>query len=394
MAVARPEARTGSIGTASIALFCLGTFLFWSSLYVYVPVLSVYAQGLGAPLSLVGLVVGMYGAIQLVIRVPIGFWSDRLGQRKPFILFGMVACGLGCVGLALSPSPWYLVLSRAVLGLGAATWVAFSVLFASYFPHNRTAQAMSLISFFNGAAQALAGLAGGYLSQASGPSATFYAGIVIALVGLLVMLAVPEVPHPRGEPMSVVRLWSIAKTPALLFASGIALLSYLAMFTTTFTFIPIFARNLKATDGELGLLQTATLVAYTLATLAGASIAERIGERWLLIVGMALAGVATALTPLAGGLVPLALTQIVAALGRGACIPTLFSLAIRPLPSHERASGMGVFQALYSIGMFVGPPLGGVIADSMGLSAVFVAVAAICVLAAAWGGRTRALVGA
>ena len=106
-----------------------------------------------------------------------------------------------------------------------------------------------------------------------------------------------------------------------------------------------------------------------------------------------LAAVATALTPLAGGLVLLALTQIVASLGRGACIPTLMSLAIRPLPGHERASGMGVFQALYSIGMFVGPPLGGIIADSLGLPAVFVAVAFICVLAAAWGGRTRALAG-
>ncbi len=44
-----------------------------------------------------------------------------------------------------------------------------------------------------------------------------------------------------------------------------------------------------------------------------------------------------------------------------------------------------------SIGMFVGPPLGGMIADSMGLGAVFLAVAAVCVLAAAWGGATRAL---
>jgi MFS family permease len=391
MAVAPPEARTGSVGAASIALFCLGTFLFWSSLYVYVPVLSVYAQSLGAPLSLVGLVVGMYGAVQLVVRVPLGFWSDRLGRRKPFILFGMVACGLGSLGLAYAPSPWFLVLSRGVLGLGAATWVAFSVLFASYYPHNRTAQAMSLISFFNGAAQAIAGLAGGYISQASGPGATFYAGTAIALVGLLVMLGVPDVPQPKGTPISVGRLWVIARTPALLFASGIALLSYLAMFTTTFTFIPIYARSLNATDGELGLLQTATLVAYTLASLAGATLAERVGERRLLVFGMAFAGVATALTPLAGGLVPLALTQIAGALGRGVCIPTLLSLAIRPLPSQERASGMGVFQALYSIGMFVGPPLGGFIADSRGLSAVFVGVAAICVLAATWAASTRAL---
>ena len=394
MRIANSHPPAAKIRATSLVVFGLGTFLFWSSLYVYVPVLSVYARTLGAPLTLVGLVVGIYGATQMIIRIPIGLASDLIGRRRPFILAGLVASGLGCLGLAWSPNPWFLVGSRAMLGLGAATWVAFSVLFASYYPLHRSAQAMSLISFVNGAAQALAGLAGGYLSEQWGPGSTFYAGAFLALVGFAVMLAVPESaqPKPTGG-MSLSRLLAIARTPALLLASGVALLSYLAMFTTTFTFVPIYARNLGASDADLGVLQTATLVAYTLGMLVGASAGERVGERWVILIGMSFAGLATALTPLALGLVPLALSQMAASVGRGLCIPILMSLAIRPLPARERASGMGVFQAIYSVGMFVGPPLGGAVADRLGLSVVFVLVGALCILAGAWGGISSALSG-
>ena len=77
--------------TAPVVLFCVGTFFFWSSLYVYVPVLSVYARSKGASLTLAGLVVSAYGLTQLLTRIPIGFFSDVLGQRKPFVLVGFVA---------------------------------------------------------------------------------------------------------------------------------------------------------------------------------------------------------------------------------------------------------------------------------------------------------------
>jgi MFS family permease len=95
--------------------------------------------------------------------------------------------------------------------------------------------------------------------------------------------------------------------------------------------------------------------------------------------------------PLTHSLWPLIATQVVAGFGRGVCNPTLMSLSIRSLPSHERASGMGIYQAIYSIGMFFGPPLSGAIADQAGLSSVFVLTAVLCAGAALWGLFARAL---
>ncbi|HET7769654.1 MAG TPA: MFS transporter, partial [Chloroflexota bacterium] len=72
------------------ALFQAGNFLFWVSLYFYVPILPVYAQGMGASLSIVGVMLSAYGVMQLLLRIPTGLASDALGSRKPFVVLGVV----------------------------------------------------------------------------------------------------------------------------------------------------------------------------------------------------------------------------------------------------------------------------------------------------------------
>ena len=44
----------------SIVLFCAATFFYWTALYLYVPILPVYARSLGASLSMVGVVIAPY----------------------------------------------------------------------------------------------------------------------------------------------------------------------------------------------------------------------------------------------------------------------------------------------------------------------------------------------
>jgi MFS family permease len=48
------------------------------------------------------------------------------------------------------------------------------------------------------------------------------------------------------------------------------------------------------------------------------------------------------------------------------------SLAILAVDQRERATAMGVYQAIYSIGMFLGPLASGFIGQRFGLGPVFV----------------------
>jgi predicted MFS family arabinose efflux permease len=45
---------------------------------------------------------------------------------------------------------------------------------------------------------------------------------------------------------------------------------------------------------------------------------------------------------------------------------------------------MGIYQAVYSVGMFAAPPLAGAVADQFGIGAVFYLMAALSVAASVW----------
>ena len=98
----------------------------------------------------------------------------------------------------------------------------------------------------------------------------------------------------------------------------------------------------------------------------------RLGERRTLLLGLLALTLAILPTPLVrtlGGLVAL---QALGGFGRGLLYPLLMSLSIKAVAAPDRASAMGIFQASYAFGMFIGPWISGGLADRLGLASVFV----------------------
>lgn len=112
--------------------------IYWMTVYVYVPQFSDYIKhDLGASATLVGLISGSYGLTQVVLRLPLGIWSDRLRRRKPFILAGIAVGGLSSLLMYfLIQSPAALLFGRLMAGLAACAYVQITILFASYFDGN------------------------------------------------------------------------------------------------------------------------------------------------------------------------------------------------------------------------------------------------------------------
>ena len=79
--------------TFSIASSALAIFMFWASLYMYVPILPTHARSLGAGEGQIGLILASYGLTQLLFRLPLGLLSDRLRRKKLFALIGALLVG-------------------------------------------------------------------------------------------------------------------------------------------------------------------------------------------------------------------------------------------------------------------------------------------------------------
>lgn len=367
-----------------LALFAAATILYWISLYTYVPALSPFLEDRGYSYSLIGLVLGSYGFVQILVRVPLGIWSDRLGIRKPFLLAGFAASTLSCL-LFLIPGHWgWPLAGRAMSGVSASTWVGFTVLFASYYPKEEATRAMGTISFLTVVGQ-LAGMAvSGYLAEGFGWNAIFLAGALAGMLGLLLAFTLYEPPaDPDRAPMRGRDLAAVMRSPMLLKVAVLSILAHGILFITMFGFTPSKAMEMGADKSGITLLSVCFMVPHAItAILSGKVFAPRFGPWNTALAGFAVSALCTLAIPFVPSFGILCLTQAVNGFAQGLHLPLLLGLAIQEIEPAKRATAMGFYQAVYALGMFSGPFVAGWLNESYGLSGGFYLGAAIGLAAA------------
>lgn len=366
----------------SILLFCAATFFYWTALYLYVPILPVYAQSLGASLSMVGIIIASYALPQFLLRIPIGVWSDALGRRKPFVAGGIVMASVGALGLGLAPNPWSLSLARVATGLGAATWVTFTVYLASYYHQEDTGRAIGIINFVNGAAVVVATSVGGAVAEVWGFKFTFIGATLLGIVALVTLLFAREPRIRQAETASWRSFTRVSTHPLLLTVASMGILLYFANSASVFGFIPVYGAKIGASSADLGIITMLAVGSSAVASLAAVHMAERWGNRFTIVLGSILMSMALLAVPFIHSVYLLKAVQIANGLGKGILATTLMALSIRAVAPQQQATAMGVYQAIYAGGMLLGPLVSGFLADSQGLATVFYLSASLCLVIA------------
>lgn len=252
----------------------------------------------------------------------------------------------------------------------------------SYYEPREAPKAIGLLGFKNGLGQAGATYVGGVVAEHWGWSAPFYLAAAAAALGAALVALVALVPESRpcsgdararraAPPLQWEEFWRVATEHRLLLVSSLAAINTYATFTTVFGFTPVLAQSLGATRADLGLLTALTVVPFTLTQLSAAPIARVLSFPRTVLLSMLLSGGLTLATPLAASVAALTALQVGASVGRGLLSTTLMGLSILAVDPRRRATAMGVYQAVYAIGMFLGPFIGGFLADAAGLPAVF-----------------------
>jgi MFS family permease len=365
---------------SSVLFFCIVNFLWWVGLYLYVPIFPVYIQETGVGLDTVGVILSAYAIPQVLLRIPLGIWSDRMRRRKPLVAGGVVFTSIGALGLALAADPWLLFLSRMVTGIGAAAWVIFPLYFNSYYPAGDDGRAIGLINFVRSIALIAATAGSGFIAEGFGLSMPFYIAAVLGIPALTALLLTREIPIIQDTAPSRQDTLAVATRPILLIVSLMAILLHFAIFTGVFGFIPIYAAEIGASDSALGLITMINLGFSALGSLLAVAIQARLGYRSTIILSSILIGTSLAVTPFIDMVSVIMAVQIMCGLGSGIMGTLFMVLSIRGLPSHKQATAMGVFQAIYAIGMLAGPLTSGFLGNSLGLSNVFYLAAALNII--------------
>jgi MFS family permease len=320
---------------------------------------------------MVGMIIGSYGLTQLLLRIPIGVFSDAWGIRKLFIIGGITLAAISSFGMWLLPTAGALLLFRGLAGVAASTWVDYTVLYASYFSSHEAPKAIGFISAVNNLGQVAAMLAGGYLAQTIGLTSPFLLGALAGGAGIILSLFVREA-EAAPKPVNMKALFEVLQDCNLLRLSGLGIVLQVITFVTVFGFLPLAAQQLGANNFELGLLTTITMVPSIFsAAMSGSYFSKRFGERPTLVIGLIILSLSCMVIPLITSLSLLYLSQAIGGFARGLVLPLLMGLSIKLFPDDKRSTAMGIFQAIYGLGMFGGPVLAGALSSTYNLAMGF-----------------------
>jgi MFS transporter, DHA1 family, multidrug resistance protein len=364
-------------------LFIVVSFLLWFPQFLYVPIFSPYMESLGGKYTFIGIVLSSYGIMQLLCRLPIGIFSDVKKVRKPFIIFGMVGSLFSCMIFLLTDSLGWILAARALAGISAATWVAFTVLYPSYFADHEVHRAMGGISFIVVLAQFLGMSFSGYIVSEWGWKAPFWIAGFFSILGVILSLFIFESKEGiEREPLKVKDLTTVFKEPSLLKVALLSILAHSIIFSTMFGFTSNYALSIGFSASELTLVVFAFMIPHAIATIfMGRVLVPRFGKWNALKTAFFFASVFTLLIPFVHSKELFLAVQIFSGFSLGLIFPLLLGLAIEKITPEKRATAMGAYQAIYAIGIFAGPFFVGIFNSLMGIRAGFYFVGVLGLLA-------------
>lgn len=377
-------------GSRPFLLLCaVGVLCFASYNLVRMPVLSLFAQSLGAGPERIGLIVSASTLTGVLLKLPGGALSDIYGRRR-LLLVGLLA-------FALPPFLYPFVTDLAVLtalrfahGLATALFAPTALAaVAERFP-DRRGGALGWYTASTQAGALLGPLLGGWLAYGAGMTAAFVAAGIAGCAALALFAGLPSDPSPPGLRTPDARaligearagLRALAGHRRLLVTSAAEGARMVAS-GALMAFLPIYGLAVGLNAGEVGLLFGAQGVVSFLSKPAMGRASDRMGRRPLILIGLLLCAASFALIPHTVGLA--ALLALAACFGLGEAVVTTSTAALVADLSDARAlgAGMGVRGAIVDIGHASGPLLGGVLIGAAGFAGAFAAIAAMQVGAA------------
>ncbi len=187
-----------------VGAIALGAFVGMLDATIVAVALDPITKHFSLPLASGQEVIAIYLVVVMATLPTIGRLSDRFGRRKAYI-GGFVLFGLGSVVAAIAPSFAILLVGRMVQAVGGGVLMAGSLaLIAEHVPRRKTGRSVAVMV----TTQAIAGLVGpplgGVLVAIGGWQAVFWAGLPLAVVGIvLTVTAVPASTAHRDSSIDI-----------------------------------------------------------------------------------------------------------------------------------------------------------------------------------------------
>jgi DHA1 family multidrug resistance protein-like MFS transporter len=321
------------------------------------------------------------GSLVMVVAAP--FWgtmADRRG-RKPMVLRAMWAAMITSFLMAFAATPWQMVALRMIEGAFAGTVAACAALVASTAPKEKMGYALGMIQTAVFVGASVGPFLGGVIADLAGYRVTFLCSTVLfAAGGLIVFFFVRErfQPVERGSERGLAaikasRAWLL--TPTLLAMTSVLVLMRFVQ-SGGRPILPLYIEELGSyTDARAASLAG---LSFGLAGLTSAISSmllgrrgDRVGHQKILVICLIAAVVFY--FPMAAVMSAWQVIVLQGCFGFavGGLLPSTNAIIAATTPAERRGSVFGFTASAGSMGAFVGPLIGSVLAATLGFRFAF-----------------------
>jgi predicted MFS family arabinose efflux permease len=346
-------------------LLFAGLFMSVASSNLVTPLLPSIRHDFGLTVAAVGVYVSAYGMARLVVDLPSGALTTRIGPRRTVVL-GVALNTLASAVAVFATDFRILLVSRICAGVGAG-FLATVILTAmsDVAPAQIRGRVMSLYQVANNLGIALYPLIGGALGVAFGWRAGFIAATVAAVGSGLVLRPVMTridslTSEQEGRAAHEERSTSASSSRGLWVALAIVFFGVVANMINRHgfrnTIMPLFASSQLGLDG-VKMATGITIMSLTgiLVTTPAAALGDRIGRGRIIVFGLAMLGLGDLLF---AALATNYLTYLVAGtvIGLGDCFSSSQTAQLAGMVDRRRRSMvLAAYRFFVDVGALLGP---------------------------------------
>ncbi|MGE7624575.1 MFS transporter [Viridibacillus sp. NPDC096237] len=347
-------------------------FFSFFDLFTQLPVMSTFAESLGASAFLTGLAVGMYSLSNTFGNIISGFLTDRKGPYT-ILIVGLFTTGLSLLLYMLADAPLMLLVVRFIHGLVAGLIVpaAFTFL-ANETEQEKRGKSSAISGAFIGIAAITGPAFSGILASRTSVPFVFNITAVCMLVLAIFAIFILKATHIKKDSSTSVHVPIRAffkNTGTLKAFSG----AFFLMFSqgAIAYLLPLKVQELGFDSRVSGtLMSTFGIVAVLVFLLPTNRIFDNIKPIKTLALGISLMGLSQLLISQADISTLLYIAMACYGFGFAFLFPSLNSLLIDSTTVEVRGKAYGYFYAFFSLGVVVGSSLLGWL--SFGITGCFV----------------------
>ena len=336
------------------------------------PILPLYAQELGASGTQLGMIFSGYAISNSLLTPVIGRLSDRRGRRL-FICVGLGGYAIISLGYIWAGNAFQLTLVRMLQGITGAMIIPIAMAYVGDLsPEGEEGKWMGYANaaFFSGFG--IGPLLGGVLAERFGMDASFYSfGGLCLLAFLITVLFLPESRQRKTGEKGHLSFKSMSSSPMIRGLFSFRLVQAVDR-GGIMTFLPIFVATYIGLGPTLiGILLATNMLPMMVLLVPAGRLADRFNRRALVVIGNLIYLITLFLIPLANTFWQQLWLCFPRAIGGAISMPAATALTVEEGRKFGMGATMSIMMMAMSVGMALGPTLSGVIADSVGVNAVF-----------------------